>query len=286
VKAQEAMERVYYNHRIWPKENPGPKPAFESAISPGSIRQKVEAYLKQSSALEFYWAHPLTGDELQAEIDRMGRQTKDPYRLQELFDALNNDPRLIAECLARPLLADRFLRDSYAWDPKLHQPARAQIEALYPGLTPENFRAMGGIMYKDIHYFLKTKEAAPGDPAAMALSEEEFSRMVSSFPEEGNISGTVEGTEAFLVKITYRRMSSEFEGGLITVPKKEFPPGWKKYGRPSAWKFLSPCMTIVVPRSRPTGRGPSTPPRRTPGPFSGTIRPRDTITPRSGPGRK
>jgi len=25
VRAQEAIERVYYNHRIWPKENPGPK---------------------------------------------------------------------------------------------------------------------------------------------------------------------------------------------------------------------------------------------------------------------
>jgi hypothetical protein len=23
VRAQEAVERVYYNHRIWPKENPG-----------------------------------------------------------------------------------------------------------------------------------------------------------------------------------------------------------------------------------------------------------------------
>ena len=32
VKAQEAIERVYYNHRIWPKENPGPKPPFNEMM--------------------------------------------------------------------------------------------------------------------------------------------------------------------------------------------------------------------------------------------------------------
>jgi len=28
VEAQAAMERVYYAHRIWPKENPSSKPPF------------------------------------------------------------------------------------------------------------------------------------------------------------------------------------------------------------------------------------------------------------------
>ena len=32
VKAQAAIERVYYNHRIWPKENPTPKPPFEQMV--------------------------------------------------------------------------------------------------------------------------------------------------------------------------------------------------------------------------------------------------------------
>ena len=35
VKAQAAIERVYYAHRIWPKENPGPKPAFEQMVPRG-----------------------------------------------------------------------------------------------------------------------------------------------------------------------------------------------------------------------------------------------------------
>ena len=32
VKAQEAIERVYWSHRIWPKENPQLKPSFEQVI--------------------------------------------------------------------------------------------------------------------------------------------------------------------------------------------------------------------------------------------------------------
>ena len=29
MEAQRAIERVYYNHRIWPKENPQPKPPLK-----------------------------------------------------------------------------------------------------------------------------------------------------------------------------------------------------------------------------------------------------------------
>ena len=35
VAAQKAIEQVYWNHRIWPKENPGPKPLL-STVMPDS----------------------------------------------------------------------------------------------------------------------------------------------------------------------------------------------------------------------------------------------------------
>lgn len=46
----------------------------------------------------------------------MTRQTRQPEMLRELFDALGNDPRLIAETLVRPVLADRLVRARYAED--------------------------------------------------------------------------------------------------------------------------------------------------------------------------
>ena len=42
----------------------------------------------------------------------MAQHTRQPQVLHELFEALGNDPFVIAECLARPLLAERLLTQS------------------------------------------------------------------------------------------------------------------------------------------------------------------------------
>src|SRR5438270_768748 len=44
-------------------------------------------------------------------MDRMAQLTKQPEVLRELFAALGNDPFVIAECLARPVLAERLIRN-------------------------------------------------------------------------------------------------------------------------------------------------------------------------------
>ena len=49
-------------------------------------------------------------------MDRMARHTKQPEVLREMFEALGNDPFVIAECLARPVLAERLIADSSAQD--------------------------------------------------------------------------------------------------------------------------------------------------------------------------
>ena len=41
----------------------------------------------------------------------MASHTRQPEVLQELFEALGNDPFVIAECLARPILAERLVRE-------------------------------------------------------------------------------------------------------------------------------------------------------------------------------
>ena len=53
---------------------------------------------------------PLLRFELQTEMDRMASHTRQPEMLRELFAALGNDPFVIAECLARPILAERLVR--------------------------------------------------------------------------------------------------------------------------------------------------------------------------------
>ena len=105
VAAQKAIEQVYWNHRIWPKENPGPKPPLSAVMSDAAIRARVEDYLRRSTILDTLWHEPITADQLQAELTRMAHETKEPETLRELFAALHDDPFLIAECLARATLA-------------------------------------------------------------------------------------------------------------------------------------------------------------------------------------
>ena len=111
VAYQRAIEEVYWSHRIWPRnrgECPVPKPSFAALMSQRQLENKVEDYLRKSQALDDYWKHPITAEKLQAEMDRMARDTKAPEILRELFRALGNDPFVIAECLGRPALADRM----------------------------------------------------------------------------------------------------------------------------------------------------------------------------------
>ena len=112
VAYQRAIEDVYWRHRIWPKENPDPKPSLDAVMSQAQLEKKVTDYLHNSQALEDYWQRPITAAQLQAEMDRMAQHTKQPKVLRELFAALGNDPFVIAECLARPLLAERLLTQS------------------------------------------------------------------------------------------------------------------------------------------------------------------------------
>ncbi len=109
VAYQRAIEDVYWRHRVWPKERPDPKPSLNAVISQAQLERKVHDYLRKSQALQDYWQQPITAEQLQAEMDRMAEHTKQPEVLQELFEALDNDPFLIAECLARPILSEHLV---------------------------------------------------------------------------------------------------------------------------------------------------------------------------------
>src|SRR6266436_7935667 len=129
VAYQRAIEEVYWQHRIWPKTNAGPKPPLDKVMSQAQIEEKVEDYLSNSQALEDYWQRPVTPDQLQTEMERIASHTKQPGVLRELFAALGNDPFVIAECLARPVLAERLITELYAHDQRFHGELKRRAEA-------------------------------------------------------------------------------------------------------------------------------------------------------------
>src|SRR5262249_22039773 len=129
VEAQRSIERVYYAHQL------DANLSFEAAIPPDEIEKKVRAYLKRSAALERFWGVRVTSEMLQAEVDRIVRGTRMPDRLRELFSALNGDPLLIQECLARPVLVERMARNLFAADGRIHADAQRQAVELRGSLA-------------------------------------------------------------------------------------------------------------------------------------------------------
>src|SRR5262245_21242044 len=128
INAQAAIEGVYWRPRIWPADNTGPTPSRSLGRAGGALRGMVANYLGEAKALEQIWGRPSQGADLQAEIERMVRSSTAPGVLEEIFTALGNNPVLVAECLARPLLADRLIRTAYARDPRYHQQLKTEIE--------------------------------------------------------------------------------------------------------------------------------------------------------------
>ena len=92
----------------------------------------MEDYLRNSQALEDDWHQPITVKQLQAEIDRMAQHTKQPEVLRELFEALGNDPFVIAECVARPALVERLMANLDRRDQKQLGSSQAKAKAQGP----------------------------------------------------------------------------------------------------------------------------------------------------------
>jgi hypothetical protein len=62
-------------------------------------------------------------------MERMAQHTQQPEVLRELFEALGNDPFVIAECLARPALSERLVTNFYAYDQRFHGELGQRAEA-------------------------------------------------------------------------------------------------------------------------------------------------------------
>ena len=107
VAYQRRIEEVYWRHRSSTQAPEQPVTPFAEAMPDAALREKVEDSLRKSAALERYWRRPVTADQLKAEVARMASQSRQPEVLRELFAALDNNPSIIAECLARPILVER-----------------------------------------------------------------------------------------------------------------------------------------------------------------------------------
>lgn len=94
-----------------------------------NLTNKVKEYLKKSEALEKYWQQPVTFTEIQEEMYLLAKSPKSSS-VEEIWQALNNDPYIIAECYVRPILVDRRIRELYATTPSFHKSLKDKALAI------------------------------------------------------------------------------------------------------------------------------------------------------------
>jgi len=184
VTYQRAIEDVYWRHRIWPKDCPDPKPSLDAVMTQAQLEEKVHDYLRKSQALEDYWQRPINAEQLQAEMDRMAKHTKQPEVLRELFKALGDDPFVIAECLARPLLAERLVTDWNAFDERIHGDLRKRAEGeLQAHPTVEQMRFTSGTYSETEFVMSDSTKVNRGAGHAIELNSRNWNKTIQTLAE-------------------------------------------------------------------------------------------------------
>ncbi len=176
VECQIAIESVFWRYRDWPGENTTAKPPLAAVFTAEMAQARADETLRQSSALAEYWNHPITGAMLAAEMKRMAAESEEPDQLRALFAALDNDPALVAECLARPALAERMVREAYAQDERLHSAIASQAAAGLAGVrTAADLQNVTGGDYDVTVWGIGTPDTTDGDTINI-LAEGEWER--------------------------------------------------------------------------------------------------------------
>ena len=249
VEAQRAIEEVYWKHRIWPDENPGPKPPLAELLPESALRTRVEDYLRKSNLLAERWGQEITSAELQTEIDRIVRETRAPAVLDELFAALGSDPWRIAETLVRQKLVDRRIRELYAYDPALHRDLRAHAELMVSEASSiEGLRDTAPIYRRETW---RLESAAPGGPLeepgeALFDADSWERRLVELEATIGpglprHVLGNLEEKRTrFSVSVVLDRGSDWIEVAEVAWPKRSFDEWFSQVGYEVSLEIASP----------------------------------------------
>ncbi len=242
VRAQEALERVYYSHQV------GATTPFEDAVPKALLERKVRTYLKETAALEEFWKTSVSDEMLQKELQRMAGQTRMPDRLQELYAALGGNPFLIRECLARPMLVDRLARNFFAFDQTLHRESRDAAERLRRDLiagSRESSPTQPGAQVVEVVRETpapSNKGSSPGlrvQPEPLRLASGEFDSWVDRLPASpGKVGPVEEDRGQFIIRRVLERDSDHARVATYAVRKR----AWEDW-----WSAVSPGLEERIP---------------------------------------
>ena len=230
VKAQAAIERVYYSHQV------GATKRFDEAVPKEVLEQKVRTYLEQTAALSGFWKTAVTDYMLQRELERMTQGTRMPERLRELYAALGNDAFQIKECLARPALVDRLTRNFYASDRALHARMRNVAEKLRAKVAAGELDLTADHPNRTVSELIVSETGSgrtdPEGSARLPVTLEEFQRRRSDYPTRvGQVSDIRETRDAFAFSVVLNETTTALRTARYVVPKTSWEVWWETAGR-------------------------------------------------------
>lgn len=219
VAGQRDLDRLAWNHRLWPESNPQSKPAFDLALPMSATEQRVLDTRRLISALRTRWNDPLAVSELQNELKRMVRNSKDPARLRERFVALGYDPALIYPLIVEPVVAARRARLAFERDPRSSAARRAELQ--------QQLRRTSG-RFESAHWYSIKRERFDDDQWQESRTAVMTPPQISS-DGSSSVLELKETTEAFYVRIRADESATTQMGWEASWPKPRFDVWWTQH---------------------------------------------------------
>ena len=178
--------------------------------SEAALRQVAEGrrrdVLRTRRALRERYGLVVDAADVQLELDRLGRTSRDPERLARLFAALDDDPALVAELLVRPLVEQRWLSQAFAADEQRRREELAAVDPIWRGpLDLASFRALAS---EDAHrvWTVDRRDRGVAPDADREMDPEAFAALKADLARElgfeslvaGQVSPLIERKDAFL----------------------------------------------------------------------------------------
>jgi hypothetical protein len=164
-----------------------------------------------------------------------------PERLLELYAALRNDPLVIRECLARPVLVDRLSRNFFAFDESIHAEAKRTAESLRRRLAGGELSSLVEVPHRTIEELAmdgadRSKPEAAWTPNGIlaprrSLSAKEFRERRARLPRNpGEVSPFHEARSDFSVSVVLSESDTSARVAWYRTPKRTWDDWWQSHG--------------------------------------------------------
>ena len=244
------VERIYHEPRI------GPKMAFEVEFPPAVIQRLVDADLHNETVLREFFGVDITAQMIADETMRIDQSSQAPATLAKIKTALGTDGNGFAECVVKPIIVERLLRQKYYRDKTIHAAERTKAaetrQRLHAGKPVDGMIELTWLLSARS----KDESAAPKHNAPTQLKSSGGAYTNEATVQVAEVIGGPQGDESKTKDQYFEDLPTELREVLKTQLRQagnvssvvETPEGFSIYRakelNPEKWKV----ETVFIPR--------------------------------------